>query len=243
MSNYIFYNLKAVIKILKKFDKKIITPQHKDLFIRINYIQTKIEEQNSDILYLLKFKMIDELNVILEDLINNLIKEYKSNKDRLKEEQETDNENKLIEEVPEIGEATNIIKKDHDQIKKNIQEIDKISAKVTKLFMPWKNFLRISADVNSKFLQIQRENSINDITSVNSRSPSIMQGIAFSKESKFNIFIVLSHGFLYMFCFSVIIPTYTYFFNSNEGFNWGLLMMMAPLGTLFNILIYKLFKI
>ena len=236
MSNYIFYNLKAVIKILKKFDKKIVTPQHKDLFIRINYIQTKIEEQNSDILYLLKFKMIDEVNVILEDLINNLIKEFKANKDRLVEEQETDNENKLIEEVPEIGEATNIIKKDHDQIKKNIQEIDKISAKVTKLFLPWKNFLRISTDVNSKFLQIQRENSINDINSVNSRSPSIIQGISFSKESKFNIFIVLSHGFLYMFCFSVIIPTYTYLFNKNEGFNWGLLMIMAPLGTLFNYL-------
>ena len=36
MSNFIFYNLKALIKILKKFDKKVITPQHKDLLIRIN---------------------------------------------------------------------------------------------------------------------------------------------------------------------------------------------------------------
>ena len=236
MSNYIFYNLKAVIKILKKFDKKIVTPQHKDLYIKINFIQTKIEEQNSDILYLLKFKMIDEVNVILEDLINNLIKEYKTNKDRLIEEQETDNENKLIEDVPEVNEASSIIKKDHDQIKKNIQEIDKISAKVTKLFMPWKNFLRISTDVNSKFLQIQRESSINDAASINSRSPTIIQSITFSKESKFNIFIVLSHGFLYMFCFSVIIPTYTSFFKKDDGLSWGLLMMMAPLGTLVNYL-------
>ena len=30
-----------------------------------NYIQTKLEEQNSDILYLFRFKMIDELKVIL----------------------------------------------------------------------------------------------------------------------------------------------------------------------------------
>ena len=237
MSNYIFYNLKAVIKILKKFDKKVVTPHHKDLLIRINYIQTKIEEQNSDILYLLKFKMIDEVNVILEDLINNLLKEFKSNKNRLEEEQDNDNENKLIEEVPEMNEATNIIKKDHDQIKKNIQEIDKISAKVTQLFMPWKSFLRISTDVNSKFLQIQRENSINDSSNTIFRNPSIVQSISFSKESKFNIFIVLSHGFLYMFSFSVIIPTYTSIFEKNEsGLRWGLLMMMAPLGTLFNYL-------
>ena len=248
MSNYIFFNLKALIKILKKFDKKVITPQNKNNFIKINYIQTKIEEQNSDILYLLKFKMIDEVNVILEDLINNLMNEFKSNKERLSEEQDNENskENKLIEEVPEIGEASNIIKKNHEQIKKNIQEIDKISAKVTRLFIPWKDFLRISADVNSKFLQIQRENSINMNESTSSfRSQSIIQSISFSKESKFNIAIVLFHGFLYMFNFSVIIPTYTIILKDDinekyKGAYWGLLMMMAPLGTLFNY-IYETF--
>ena len=36
------------------FDKKVITPKNKDYQIRMNYIQTKIEEQNSDILYLIK---------------------------------------------------------------------------------------------------------------------------------------------------------------------------------------------
>ena len=238
LSNFIFYNLKAVIKILKKFDKKIVTPQHKDLLIKINYIQTKIEEQNSDILYLLKFKMIDEVNVILEELIENLMKQFKANKGRLEDENENDNENKLIEEVPSMSEATTLIKKDHEQIKKNIQEIDKVSAKVTKLFIPWKDFLRISADVNSKFLQIQRESSLNESTSSFNRSPSIIQSIVISKESKFNIFIVLSHGFLYMFSFSVIIPTYTSLFPKNvkQGLAWGFLMMMAPLGTLVNYL-------
>ena len=248
LSNFIFFNLKAVIKILKKYDKKIITPQHKDLYIRINYIQTKIEEQNSDILYLIKFKMIDEVNVILEDLINSLMKEFKSNKSRLGDEQENDNENRLIEEVPGIKEATNIIKQNHDQIKKNIQAIDKVSAMVTRLFLPWKNFLRISSDVGSKFMQIQRENSINESMS-SARNPSIIQSIIISKESKYNIYIVLFHGFLYMYSFSVIIPTYTSIFNffkeNNTSENdqnienpiyWGILMMMAPLGTLINYL-------
>ena len=240
ISNFIFYNLKALIKILKKFDKQVVTQQHKDLVIRISYIQTKIEEQNSDILYLLKFKMIDEVNVILEDLITNLLKEFKSNKERLSEEQETDNENKLIEEVPSMNEASTIIKKTHDQIKKNIKEIDSVSAKVTKLFLPWKDFLRISSDVNSKFLQIQRESSLSESVSSSNinRNPSIINIITFSKESKANIVIVLSHGFLYMFCFSVIIPTYTSIIDldTKQGLFWGLLMMMAPLGTLFNYL-------
>ena len=239
MSNYIFYNLKALIKILKKYDKKVIThhKDYKDYLIKINYIQSKLEEQNSDILYLLKFKMIDETNVILEDLINTLMKEFKSNKDRLGEENdnENENENKLIEQTPGIEEATNIIKNNHEQIKKNIKEIDKVSANVTKLFIPWKDYLRISTDVNNKFFQIQRENSINE--SSFSKTSSIIQSISISRESKTNIFIVLSHGFLYMFCFSVIIPTYTSFNDvKKQKFYWGLLMMMAPLGTLFNYL-------
>ena len=47
LSNFIYYNLNAVLKILKKFDKKIITQKYKDYKIRFNYIQTKIEEQNT----------------------------------------------------------------------------------------------------------------------------------------------------------------------------------------------------
>ena len=92
MSNFVFYNLKALIKILKKYDKKVITYKKKDLLIKQNYIQEKIEEQNSDILYLLKFKMIDEVNVILEDLINSLMKQFKADKDRLIEDEQNDEE-------------------------------------------------------------------------------------------------------------------------------------------------------
>ena len=238
MSYFIFYNLKAVIKILKKFDKKVITPKNKDYQIRMNYIQTKIEEQNSDILYLIKFKIIDEVNVLLENLINHLMKEFKSNKDILEEDSnEKDLENKLIEELPDMKDATKIINDSYDQIKSHIQEIDKVSARVQKLFMPWKDFLKISTDINSKFLQITRESNVNV-----ERTQSLAQTMAVSKDSKYNIFIVLAHGFLYMFSFSVIIPSSFLIF---EKFNldydksiiyWAILMMMAPLGTLFNYL-------
>ena len=238
MSYFIFYNLKAVIKILKKFDKKVITPKNKDYQIRMNYIQTKIEEQNSDILYLIKFKIIDEVNVLLENLINHLMKEFKSNKDILEEDSnEKDLENKLIEELPDMKDATKIINDSYDQIKSHIQEIDKVSARVQKLFMPWKDFLKISTDINSKFLQITRESNVNV-----ERTQSLAQTMTVSKDSKYNIFIVLAHGFLYMFSFSVIIPSSFLIF---EKFNldydksiiyWAILMMMAPLGTLFNYL-------
>ena len=56
--------------------------------------------------------MIDEVNVILENLINDLMKEFKTNKDILEEDnqEQNDDENKLIEEVPDIKDATKMIK-------------------------------------------------------------------------------------------------------------------------------------
>ena len=64
--------MKAVLKILKKFDKKIIGAKNKKNHILFDYIQTKLEAQNSDMLYLFRFKMIDEANVITQNLIKYL---------------------------------------------------------------------------------------------------------------------------------------------------------------------------
>lgn len=159
MSYFIFYNLKAVIKILKKFDKKIITPKFKDYQIKFVYIQTKIEEQNSDILYLIKFKMIDEVNLLLENIINKLMKEFKSNKDNLEEENEEQNEGqaKLIEEVPEMNDASKIIKDAYAQIKKNIQETDKVSARVQKLLCLGKIFSKYQLILIVSFYKSQEK--------------------------------------------------------------------------------------
>jgi len=245
LSHFIYYNLKAVIKILKKFDKKVITPKNKDYQIKMTYIQNKIQEQNSDILYLMKFKLIDEVNVILENLINNLMKEFKSNKEYLEEDPcDKEMENKLIEEVPEMKQATKIIKESYDKIKENIQAIDKISARVQKLFFPWKDLLKISTDINSKFMQLTRESSFKE--KKNDRTESLVQFIGFSKSSRYNTFIVLAHGFLYMFSFSVIIPSstsYMYAFDlsvEDSMIYWAVLMMMVPVGTLINY-IYESF--
>ena len=74
---------------------------------------------------------------------------------------------------------------------------------------------------------------------------SLSQIIGFSKDIKTNIFIVLAHGFLYKFSFSVIIPNSILLIgligsfglkNRILRFYWAVLMMMVPLGTLFNYL-------
>ena len=80
LSIFTYYNLKAVLKILKKFDKKIIGAKNKKNHILFNYVQAKLEEQNSDMLYLFRFKMIDEVNAIMESLIQYLKDCLKNNK-------------------------------------------------------------------------------------------------------------------------------------------------------------------
>jgi hypothetical protein len=151
-------------------------------------------------------------------------------------------ENKLIDELLEINQAGNLIKQNHDNIRINIKKIDKNISKVTSLFLPWKKFLRISSDLNSKLLQITKENSMSMNESINTiMKKSIAETMNFSKETKNNIFIILSHAFLYMGSFSIIIPSYTSIFVKMKQDDvkyiwWGLLMMMAPLGAIISFI-------
>ena len=260
LSIFTYYNLKAILKILKKFDKKIIGAKNKKRHIFFNYIQAKLEEQNSDMLYLFRFKMIDEVNAIMESLIKYLKECLKNNKKKFKKEEalneagngtvtpDDENTNSLINsdnnKGPSYNEVYNSIEIIDKKIKRNIKNIDLIAMSTIRLFGPWKKFLRISSDVSSRLMQMNQEIFIADNDNDDpkySRNMSIALNISFSTENKFNIMVTLFHGFFYCFSFTVIIPTYTYYLddffeNSKDGTDgkdyYGLLMMMAPIGAL-----------
>ena len=245
LSIFVFYNLKAILKILKKFDKKVIG-KDKDSHIKFNYIQTKLEEQNSDILYLFKFKMIDEVNMIMESLVRYFRECLKDNKQKFKEEKEENNiinddeENKenLINKNLTYKEVYDNVEQQYKKIQKNMKNIDLIAVSTVKMFDPWKQFLRISSDLSSRLMQMNKEFSFSDVSFGDerkySRSISITEGISFSKENKNNIYITLGHGFFHSFSFSIIIPTYASYIDSisERKYYYGILMMMAPLGSL-----------
>ena len=248
LSIFVYYNLKAVIKILKKYDKKIIG-KDKESQISFNYIQTKLEQQNSDLLYLFRFKMIDEVNAIMESLVKYLRECLKDNKKKFKEEEnqdtininsDDDNNGKLLNKNLTYNEVYNNVEQQYKKIKKNIQNIDLIAMNTIKLFSPWKKFLRISSDVSSRLMQMNKEFSFSESMGdenkrfSRSRSMSIVENISFSRQNKYNIYLTLSHGLFYSFAFSIIIPTYVGYIETFkvDKFYYGLLMMMAPLGAL-----------
>ena len=258
ISQYIYYNLKALLKILKKFDKRVIGIKNKNNHIKNNYIVAKLEDQNSDILYLINFKMLDEVNVILENLVSCLKDSFKNNKSQFQstvvsceEIQDSKTENLLnssniTNNQIDLNKASDIIEEAVKAIKKNIQIIDNTSTDIMGLFLTWKKFLRISGDVGGRLIQLNKElNSIND-NEEEKKNPykkgkSIIDSITFSKQNYYNIILTLIHSFLYMFSFSIIIPDYVKLINiefdksekeKNSHIYYGLLMIMAPLGAI-----------
>ena len=246
IAKYVYYNLKCLIHILTKYDKKIIGTKDKDNQIKNSYIIAKLEDQNSDILYLINFKMLDEINIILEDLIKCLKDNLKLSKNKFKNSvinlsdySNSNKENLLEKPTLTLSDTCVIIDCFHKEINDNIKNIDTLSNRVIMLFMPWKEFIRISGDVSSKLIQLSKElNNYND--SMGSRDSyniafnnkkSIVDTISFSKQNMFNIYITLFHGFIYMLSFSCIIPFYPEFLGDN-CLLWGLLMLTTPLGAM-----------
>ena len=259
IAKFVYYNLKSLIKILEKYDKKITGSKDKENQLKNEYIISKLEDQNSDILYLINFKMIDEVNVIVEDLIKTLKDNFKKNKSKYKNSiinlsSGSKNENLLEKTSLNLDDTSLIIDVFHQEIKNNLKKIDTLSNDIIMLFKPWKNFLRISGDISSKLVQLIRESnnfidSIGSNDSINKafkNNKSLVDTISFSKENLYNIYITLFHGFIYMFSFSSVIPFYPGLISSKDFWKnnyeenitlfCGLLMMMTSLGSIISYL-------
>ena len=87
-------NVMAVKKILKKFDKKF---QRYFGIITHKYIMTHLTSQNSDLEYLLQFKLIDETTTICEHNLNILLNLYKKLKgnNKINNVNENNNDNNI----------------------------------------------------------------------------------------------------------------------------------------------------
>ena len=256
LSEFVYYNNLAMMKILKKFDHKIIGKDKKN-YITKGYIQNKLEEQNSDILYMLKFKMIDEVNVIIDDLIHLLKKKFENNKSKLSNNLKNQEfiQGKLIEDLPDFSEISNRLMKSYNDIKIKIKIIDKNCMEVKKLYMPWDDYLKISNELNNKLLQLKENitdntsiyisNEINNIENesttsyadIYQKTMNIIKSTFLSKENKYNILLIFIQTLLFTFSYSVVIPNNTFFINNLGYFIYynGIIMGMTPLGMLFSI--------
>mgnify|MGYP002624499578 CR=1 FL=1 len=105
-------NVMALKKILKKFDKKF---QRYFGIIAPKYILTHLTSQNSDLEYLLQFKLIDEATSVCENNLNILLNIYKN----LKGNNNANNTN--------LNEAENAIDTHKNKINENLDMIDELT--------------------------------------------------------------------------------------------------------------------
>lgn len=177
ISNFVHLNIKALFKILKKFDKKILV--HNNLKeITVNFVQSLLESTNSDLLYLFNFKLVDESCALLEDLNLCLKEEFDAHFENLENENldglESFNE-QLIDNKNEDGRNSVIksvvtyIGKMSEQITSDIKEVDKYITKTKQLFKRWENYLMISSEVKNKIYMLTRDSVGEDGQNVSGR--------------------------------------------------------------------------
>ena len=240
LSSYVYYNIKEIIKILKKFNKKIIKDPNKDF--KNDFIFSNIKEENSDLLYLYKFKIIDEVNILIEDLIKTLKKRFRFHMSLLgkvntssKQEKLNQNDDLYFQKFKDFYSKTKI----------NLKLIDKNAFGFKFLFLPWNNYLKNKDELSSKLIKI-KNNSINSSEisekySFEIPEQSLIDKIFFSKENIINIICTLIHTFLYMFTYSIVIPNNYYYLINKDGFSekekkaylyYALIMVSVPIGTI-----------
>jgi len=76
---------------------------------------------------------------------------------------------------------------------------------------------------------------------INIRKVSVDADYIFSPENSKNIFLTLAHSFVFMFAYSIVIPTNCIFIHkmSTEKFYSGLALGMTPIGSIFSLFFSK----
>lgn len=200
LKEFINDNTTAIVKILKKFDKKF-----SEFFgcVSIKFLSCQLNVQNSDLEYMLQYKVIDETNALVEYLLDNMEKEILS---------------RHIDASCNVQLPT--IKRKIKEIKNYVVDIDKKNLYQVK-YKEWFYYIR-SGD---KIIKNNPQNSTNDIYNplistplvndalimklLSKRAISLLkdQESTMSKENKINIAICLAQIFFYMMSYTIIIPS------------------------------------
>ena len=204
LNAFINDNMMAIKKILKKFDKKF-----SNYFGNIGpkYILDNLSKQNSDLEYLLQFKIIDETSCICESNLKLLTECYReiNNPNRINNDNDNDNENEFEKKASQITEYLKDIaeliyfkiqyKEWFYYSKKNASIISNSKLFNNLMFNPILFSAYHKDDLCNKFLS--RKDALKEIEQI---QPSI------SLYNLINIILIFIHTFFYNTLISGIYP-------------------------------------
>ena len=256
LSCFINDNVMALKKILKKFDKKfstyfgIITPK---------YILTHLTSYNSDLEYLLQFKLIEESTTICENNLSNLLNLYKKTKINNINKNTNDNnqkDNNIIGDVNlnTIQENINIYKR---RIYESIDTIDELTYFKIQ-YREWFYYAKQSNRIVKNNPTLLENDVYNPILSSAYSKDSILEKCissknafkevgrshsAISRSNKINLILIYIQAFIYGTMLTNILPFITNYFGHfcNQSYDKALFMIpliSSYIGYLFPFILF-----
>ena len=176
LENFVTLNIRGVRFILEKFDAVLGGVYGR---IKDKYLAKKLETNNSDLLYMIQFKMIDESSAIIDDLVNEVEWRYEAGIKLLRKTKDSQLQQSLISinessinnlgdsealtktDIPLLNEAYN---KHKGFIKASIESIDLSSQQFKSDFLNWNDTFkwRIKSLTNLATNRNQSKLAIND---------------------------------------------------------------------------------
>jgi len=277
ISCFVYYNITAIAKILKKFDKKF---KRYDLDFQRKFIVEKYQKKNSDLLYIHQYKILDEVGACVEQLKNELYEQYiflvknpikELNNQRtsilyeqIKKEEGVNNSEKGLPNNDNSIKEELIQKDDEDlnfddkfsELINSIESMEAFYKSTSRTFNIWVRFIK-SNDYKSHIYSVKSAGEIEDhksedsiISSEGSEKSNKLEHYL-SKESYWNIRLILVQAFFMSMCSTYIYPIIYYLLisqgdketiseddisrNIRKGFLSGLVISMSPLGGLFSM--------
>ena len=248
LSCYIYLNITGMYKILKKFDKKF---KRYNLKFTKNFIIEKYQKKNSDLLYIHQYKILDEVGACVEQLKNELEEKYnylvknpikeKNNarldmlNKKIKSEENINSEEGLLsstnqkEEENKIGltqEETDNIKNKFITLNTSINNMEAFYHSINLIFEVWLRYIKAN-EYKSHIYTVKTTKEIYDNTNNNNEIRNENGEIVkppehyLSKESYWNIRIVLVQAFIMSICTTYFYPTIYYLLKSFESYSIG----------------------
>ena len=240
---YIKYNILALQKILKKIDKKFISITNKTFTGK--YLGSKINNDGSDINYIFKFKIINEVIPLIEDLKNKIqtsLNNLNSN------ESFTKKSSNNIQSILLIKETHNLSLNNNKSIKTKIEDYIKvININQGKIENPYRNLENIykvwvieypNVNESTFDLNIINEYGINDNTKSINNSENYETILSFNKRNyKKNFFILNLCFILYGIIEFIILTDDKTFKNKNDNLfsykKMAIIFICCPIGMIF----------
>ena len=222
---YSFYlysdiNMEAVKQILDYFDKYFLELNH-GISIKKLFFNKNLSENESDLKYILSFKIIKECTILLESYCNETLNLFHNNK-------------KIKEQSKELNDVLSyIIERNTNRLNENLSDVYQIYGKNNIL----KQKKYIESDIqNSICLETDQTESLIEEAAYDKKIK-----IKITKRNKLNLFLVFSYIFLYSFLNVILFVILLFYYNEKKIEFYGIAPIFFSLhvGSIFSKLAFS----